>query len=115
LIVKPATKTRSGPPILSSHRVERLGQRHALEGVTGLFAEMPEKYPVSGGAVLAGSTRGDVKESWPRLLALTSFSLVELPGIEPGALPVLLPSELPVRYVPFRFNPARYLRFVLGS
>jgi hypothetical protein len=25
------------------------------------------------------------KESWPRLLALTSVSLVELPGIEPGA------------------------------
>jgi hypothetical protein len=25
------------------------------------------------------------KESWPELVALTSFSLVELPGIEPGA------------------------------
>jgi len=36
--------------------------------------------------------------------------LVELPGIEPAALPGLLPSELPVRYVSFRFNTARYLR-----
>jgi hypothetical protein len=27
----------------------------------------------------------DEKESWPRLLTLTSFSSVELPGIEPGA------------------------------
>ena len=26
----------------------------------------------------------DEKESWPRLLALTSIFLVELPGIEPG-------------------------------
>jgi hypothetical protein len=39
--------------------------------------------------------------------------LVELPGIEPAALPGLLPSELPVRYVSFRFNTARYLRFRL--
>ena len=38
--------------------------------------------------------------------------LVELPGIEPAALPGLLPSELPVRDVSFRFNTARYLRFL---
>ena len=37
--------------------------------------------------------------------------LVELPGIEPDALPGLLPSELPFRSVSFRFSPARYLRF----
>jgi hypothetical protein len=37
--------------------------------------------------------------------------LVELPGIEPDALPELLPSELPVRYVSFRFSSARYVRF----
>jgi hypothetical protein len=69
------TVNRDGPlgAELVDGGLERLGQRHAVEGVTGLFAEMPEKYPVSGGAVLAGSTRGGEKESWPRLLALTSF------------------------------------------
>src|ERR1700728_2865449 len=52
----------------------------------------------------------DAKENWPRLLALTSFPCVELPGIEPVALPGLLPSELPVRYITFPFSPVRYLR-----
>jgi hypothetical protein len=42
---------------------------------------------------------------------LTSTFSVELPGIEPAALPGLLPSELPVRYVSFPFSPARSLRF----
>lgn len=36
---------------------------------------------------------------------------VELPGIEPEALPGLLESELRFRYVSFRFSPVRYLRF----
>jgi hypothetical protein len=35
---------------------------------------------------------------------------VELPGIEPDALPGLLPSELLFRYISFQFSPARYLR-----
>jgi hypothetical protein len=37
--------------------------------------------------------------------------LVELPGIEPDALPGNMRSELPVRSISFRFSPARYLRF----
>jgi hypothetical protein len=40
---------------------------------------------------------------------------VELPGIEPDALPGLLLSDLLVRYVSFRFSPVRYLRFLLES
>jgi hypothetical protein len=40
-----------------------------------------------------------------------TLSVVELPGIEPAALPGLLPSELPVRSVSVRFVPVRYLRF----
>jgi hypothetical protein len=36
--------------------------------------------------------------------------LVELPGIEPDALPGLLPSELQFRSVSFRFVPVHYLR-----
>ena len=38
-------------------------------------------------------------------------SSVELPGIEPAALPGNMPFELRFRYVAFRFSPARYLRF----
>jgi len=55
------------------------------------------------------------KENWPELVALTSIFCVELPGIEPDALPGLLASELRVRSVPVRFSPAHYLRFRLGS
>jgi hypothetical protein len=36
-----------------------------------------------------GSTRGGEKENWPELVALTSIFSVELPGIEPDALPGL--------------------------
>jgi len=36
---------------------------------------------------------------------------VELPGIEPAALPGLLAFEQAIRYVSFRFVPVRYLRF----
>ena len=54
-------------------------------------------------------------ENWPELVALASLFSVELPGIEPVALPGLLPSDLPVRDVSFRFSQARYLRFVLRS
>ena len=36
---------------------------------------------------------------------------MELPGIEPAALPGLLLPYRPVRYVSFRFSPVRYLRF----
>jgi hypothetical protein len=38
----------------------------------------------------------DENEGWPRLLALDQLSLVELPGIEPVALPGLLLPYLPV-------------------
>jgi hypothetical protein len=38
----------------------------------------------------------DENEGWPRLLALDQLSLVELPGIEPAALPGLLLPYLPV-------------------
>jgi hypothetical protein len=55
------------------------------------------------------------KENWPELVALASIFSVELPGIEPDALPGLLPSELLFRYVSFRFVPARYLRFRFRS
>ena len=50
------------------------------------------------------------KENWPELVALTGIFSVELPGIEPAALPGKMPSDLTVRYVSFRFNTARYLR-----
>jgi len=40
---------------------------------------------------------------------------VELPGIEPDALPGNMCSEMQVHSVSFRFVPARHLRFVLGS
>jgi hypothetical protein len=55
------------------------------------------------------------KRTWSELVALTSIFRVELPGIEPDSLPGLLPSELLLRYVPFRFVSARYLRFRLRS
>jgi hypothetical protein len=51
------------------------------------------------------------KEKWPGRMVPASVFSVELPGIEPAALPGLLPSELPVRYVSFPFSPARYLPF----
>jgi hypothetical protein len=35
---------------------------------------------------------------------------VELPGIEPDALPGKMHPDLPVRYFSFRFSPVRYLR-----
>jgi hypothetical protein len=54
----------------------------------------------------AGRLAGIGKAEHPDLRVL-----VELPGIEPAALPGLLPSELPVRAVSFRFAPVRYLRF----
>jgi hypothetical protein len=37
--------------------------------------------------------------------------VVELPGIEPDALPSNMPSELPVRSVSVRFTTSGYLRF----
>jgi hypothetical protein len=39
------------------------------------------------------------------------LSLVELPGIEPAALPGDIPSGLQVLAASVRFSPARYLRF----
>ena len=36
-------------------RLERLGQRQDVKCVTSLFAEMPEKHPVGGAAILAGT------------------------------------------------------------
>lgn len=43
--------------------------------------------------------------------ALTSSFSVELPGIEPDALPGNLGSELPVRSISAQFSTAHYLRF----
>jgi hypothetical protein len=40
---------------------------------------------------------------------------VELPGIEPAALPGNMPPDLPLRSISVRFSPVRYLRFRLGS
>jgi hypothetical protein len=40
---------------------------------------------------------------------------VELPGIEPAALPGLLQNELRFRYAWLRFTTARYLRFRFRS
>jgi hypothetical protein len=37
--------------------------------------------------------------------------LVELPGIEPAALPGKIASDLPVRSVSFRLSTSRYLQF----
>jgi hypothetical protein len=51
------------------------------------------------------------KESWPRLLALTSFFFVELPGIEPELLPGKTLSGLHFRSNSFQFGTPRYLRF----
>jgi hypothetical protein len=48
------------------------------------------------------------KETGQSLVALTSIFCVELPGIEPDALPRNMPSELPVRSVSFQFSTARY-------
>jgi hypothetical protein len=46
---------------------------------------------------------------------LTCFFSVELPGIEPAALPGKNSSDLPIRSLWFRFSPAGYLRILLGS
>ncbi len=42
---------------------------------------------------------------------LTGTLLVQLPGIETDALPGFFRPELQFRYVPFRFSPARNLRY----
>lgn len=44
------------------------------------------------------------------ITALTCHFIVELPGIEPDALPGLLLSDPPVRYVSVPLSPAHYLR-----
>jgi hypothetical protein len=46
---------------------------------------------------------------------LTSTFSVELPGIEPAALPGQMPSEPQFRYISFQFSPAHHLRFRLSS
>ena len=51
------------------------------------------------------------KKTRPELVALTSIFSVELPGIEPVALPGLLPAELQFHSASFRFSPARHLSF----
>src|SRR5271166_4105820 len=73
---------------------------------------MAEHFSIRTPALSLGKPR-DVDEKktgqnlwfWP-----VGFS-VELPGIEPAALPGFFRPELQFRYVPFRFSPARYLRF----
>jgi hypothetical protein len=42
-------------------------------------------------------------------------SSVELPGIEPEALPGNMLCEMQFHYVSVRFSPVGYLRFRLGS
>jgi hypothetical protein len=54
---------------------------------------------------------GVKKENWPELVALTSIFSVELPGIEPDALPGPLRSELPVGFDSVQFSATRYLQF----
>jgi hypothetical protein len=55
------------------------------------------------------------KEKWPGRMVPASVFSVELPGIEPAALPGLLPPELPVCYISFPFSTSRYRRFRFGS
>lgn len=52
----------------------------------------------------------DEAAQWVNITALTCHFIVELPGIETDALPDLLLSDPPVRYVSFPLTPARYLR-----
>jgi hypothetical protein len=48
-------------------------------------------------------------------LRAPSFSVVELPGIEPDVLPGLLRCELRFRSASVRFSTSRYLRFHFES
>ncbi len=52
----------------------------------------------------AQTTDVDGKESWPELVALTSFFSVELPGIEPGSYGI-----------PSRLLRAQFAKSLLGS
>lgn len=54
------------------------------------------------------------KKTGQNLLALTSMSSVELPGIETDSLPGNLASDLTVRFDSVQFSTARYLRFRFG-
>ena len=62
---------------------------------------MQIRWVASGALAVQARVSLDEKESWPRLLDLASFSSVELPGIEPDALPGLLVSEQAFRSVSF--------------
>ena len=53
----------------------------------------------------------DVATVFGTFSPLTSIFSVELPGIEPDALPGRMPSKLRFRSVSVRFVPVRYLRF----
>ena len=44
-------------------------------------------------------------------MAITRNFSVQLPGIEPAALPGIMPFERRFPYVSFQFSPVRYLRF----
>jgi hypothetical protein len=55
------------------------------------------------------------KGLWSGFVPSDLLFLVELPGIEPDALPGKMHPGLPVRYVSFQFNPAVTCGFVLGS
>jgi hypothetical protein len=59
---------------------------------------------------ITGTERCGEKRNWPELAALTSIFSVELPGIEPDALPGNMPPDLPVRSISVLFSPARCLR-----
>ena len=51
-----------------------------------LEATMAEDFSISTLALSLGKPRDvDEKKNWPELMALTSVSSVELPGIEPGS------------------------------
>ena len=56
----------------------------------------------------------DESENRLEVIALTSRFPVELPGIEPDALPGNLPPELPVRSISVQFSTSGYLRFRPG-
>src|SRR6516162_7810148 len=90
---------------------ERLVKRSSVS--TGSkFATHPSSH---GSITDTGLSDSAARFEWKKSLATThgpasSFS-VELPGIEPAALPGHMPSELRFRYVSVRFGPARYLRF----
>ena len=65
---------------------------------------------VEGQPETGASGRRFIASKLGNFVYLTSTFSVELPGIEPDALPGLLSFQLQFRYVSFRFVTVRYLR-----